>query len=259
MSVLVRGGTVVNHDHSRRADVLVEDTTIVAVGERLDPPAGADVIDAGGCYVMPGGIDPHTHLEFPFMGSVSADDFEWGTKAALSGGTTMVVDFCIPDPGQSMLAAYQDWRRKSEKAAADYGFHMAVTSWSKQVFDEMETVVKTYGINTFKHFLAYKGALMVNDDELYNSFARCAQLGAMPLVHAENGDVVARMQEELLARGITGPEGHAYSRPPEVEGEATNRAIMIASMTGAPLYVVHTSCREAHEAIASARAAGRRV
>ena len=259
MAILIRGGTVVNHDHSRRADVLVDGGTIVAIGTRIDAPAGAEVIEAGGCLVMPGGIDPHTHLELPFMGSVSADDFEWGTKAALTGGTTMVVDFCIPDPGQSMLAAYQDWRRKSEKAAADYGFHMAVTSWSKQVFDEMETVVKTYGINTFKHFLAYKGALMVNDDELYNSFARCAHLGAMPLVHAENGDVVARMQEAILERGITGPEGHAYSRPPEVEGEATNRAIMIADMTGAPLYVVHTSCREAHEAIARARATGKRV
>ena len=259
MSLLIRGGTVINHDHSRRADVLIDGETILAVGASIDSPPGCETIDAGGCYVMPGGIDPHTHLELPFMGSVSADDFEWGTKAALSGGTTMVVDFCIPDPGQSMLAAYQDWRRKSEKAASDYGFHMAVTSWSRQVHDEMEIVVKTYGINTFKHFMAYKGALMVNDDELYNSFARCAHLGAMPLVHAENGDVVARMQETLLARGILGPEGHAFSRPPEVEGEATNRAIMIADMTGAPLYVVHTSCRESHEAIARARAAGKRV
>ncbi|HEX7792477.1 MAG TPA: dihydropyrimidinase, partial [Afipia sp.] len=259
MSVLIRGGTIVNHDHSRRADVLVQDGTIAAVGERIDAPAGVTTIEAGGCYVMPGGIDPHTHLDLPFMGSVSVDDFEWGTKAALSGGTTMVVDFCMPEPGQSMLAAYQDWRRKSEKAAADYGFHMAVTSWSKQTHDEMETVVKTYGINTFKHFMAYKGALMVNDEELYSSFARCAQLGAMPLVHAENGDVVALMQEAMLAQGITGPEGHAFSRPPNVEGEATNRAIMIADMTGAPLYVVHTSCRDSHEAIARARAAGKRV
>src|SRR5713101_1877018 len=257
--LIIRGGTVVNHDHSRRADIVVHGETIVAVGAAVDAPAGAEIIDAGGCYVMPGGIDPHTHLEMPFMGTVTADDFESGTKAALAGGTTMVVDFCLPDPGQSMLAAYQDWRRKSENAASDYGFHMAVTSWSKQVFDEMEIVVKTYGINTFKHFMAYKGALMVNDDELYNSFARCAHLGAMPLVHAENGDVVARMQEALLERGITGPEGHAYSRPPEVEAEATNRAIMIADMTGAPLYVVHTSCREAHEAIARARANGKRV
>jgi dihydropyrimidinase len=193
------------------------------------------------------------------MGTVSADDFEWGTKAALSGGTTMIIDFCIPSPGTSMLAAYQDWRRKSEKAAADYGLHMAVTWWDRQVFDEMETVVKTYGINTFKHFMAYKGALMVNDDELYHSFSRCAQLGALPLVHAENGDIVFRMQEYYMGRGVRGPEGHAYSRPPEVEGEATNRAIMIADMVGSPLYVVHTSCRESQEAIARARAAGKRI
>jgi dihydropyrimidinase len=158
-----------------------------------------------------------------------------------------------------MLAAYQDWRRKAEGAACDYGFHMAVTWWDRQVHDEMETCVKTYGINTFKHFMAYKGALMVNDDELYNSFSRCAALGALPMVHAENGDVVFRLQEQLMAKGATGPENHAYSRPPEVEGEATNRAIMIADMAGAPLYVVHTSCREAHEAIARARAAGKRV
>jgi dihydropyrimidinase len=117
MIKLIRGGTVVNHDHSRRADVLIKDGVVVAIGENLEAPAGAEVIDAGGCYVMPGGIDPHTHLEFMFMGTVTADDFEWGTKAALSGGTTMVVDFCIPNPGQSMLAAYQDWRRKAEGAA----------------------------------------------------------------------------------------------------------------------------------------------
>ena len=259
MTILIRGGTVVNHDHSKRADVLVDGEQIVAIGTGLNAPAGVQVIDAGGCFVMPGGIDPHTHLEMPFMGTTSADDFESGTLAALSGGTTMVVDFCLPGPTQSMLAAYQDWRRKSEKAAGDYGFHMAVTSWSKERFEEMETVVKTYGINTFKHFMAYKGALMINDDEMYNSFARCANLGALPLVHAENGDVVARLQADYLGRGVTGPEGHAYSRPPEVEGEATNRAIMIADMAGSQLYVVHTSCRQSHEAIKRARDAGKRV
>ena len=241
MVVLIRGGTIVNHDSSRRADVLVRDGAIAAVGSNLDAPTGAQVIDAGGCYVLPGGIDPHTHLELAFMGTVSADDFEWGTKAALSGGTTMVVDFCIPNPGQSLLAAYQDWRRKAESAACDYGFHMAVTWWDRQVFDEMEACVKTYGINTFKHYMAYKGALMVNDDELYHSFRRCAGLGAMPLVHAENGDVVFHLQQHYLEAGVTGPEGHAFSRPPAVEGEATNRAIMIADMAGCPLYVVHTS------------------
>ena len=259
MTTLIRGGTVVNHDHTKRADVLVEGEQIVAIGSNLHVPGGTELIDAGGCFVLPGGIDPHTHLEMPFMGTTSADDFESGTLAALSGGTTMVVDFCLPGPNQSMLAAYQDWRHRSEKAAGDYGFHMAVTSWSKERFDEMETVVKTYGINTFKHFMAYKGALMINDDEMYNSFARCANLGALPLVHAENGDVVARLQAQLMGKGVTGPEGHAYSRPPEVEGEATNRAIMIADMAGSQLYVVHTSCRQSHEAISRARAAGKRV
>ena len=121
--------------------------------------------------------------------------------------------FCLPAPGASMLAAYQEWRRKSEKAASDYSLHMAVTSWSKQIFDEMETVVKTYGINTFKHFMAYKGALMVNDDELFNSFSRCAALGAMPMVHAENGDVVFHLQEQLMAKGATGPENTPTHAP----------------------------------------------
>lgn len=255
-TTLILGGTVVNHDLSERADVLIKDGKIIAVGLGLK---GNKIIDATGCYVMPGGIDPHTHLEMPFMGTTTADDFESGTKAALSGGTTMVVDFCLPAPGESLLAAYQAWRHKSEKAAADYSFHMAITQWSPQIHDEMETVVKTYGINTFKHFMAYKGALMVNDDELYNSFKRCAQLGALPLVHAENGDVVARMQADLLARGVTGPEGHSYSRPPEVEGEAANRAIMIADMAGSPLYIVHVSCEQTHDAIRRAKQAGQRV
>ena len=259
MALLIRGGTVVNADFSRRADVLVEGERIVAVGENLDAPAGAEIVDAGGAYVMPGGIDPHTHMELMFMGTVSADDFEWGTKAALSGGTTMIVDFCIPGAGQSLVEAYHDWRHKSEKAAGDYSYHLAVTSWSDEVSREMGEIVNTHGVNTFKHFMAYKGALMVDDDVLFRSFKRCAELGATALVHAENGDVVAQMQNMYISQGKTGPEFHAYSRPPEVEGEAANRAIMIADMAGCPLYIVHTSCKPAHEAIARARAEGKRV
>ena len=140
----------------------------------------------------------------------------------------------------------------------DYSFHMAITWWSEQVFDEMQLVVNR-GINTFKHFMAYKGALMIEDDEMFSSFRRCADIGGMPLVHAENGDVVAHLQEKLLAEGNNGPEGHAYSRPPEVEGEAANRAIMIADMANVPLYIVHVSCEEAHEAIRRARQNGKRV
>src|SRR4029079_11657616 len=245
MSTVIKGGTVVTADLTYPADVLIEGETIAAIGKGLK---GDKTIDATGCYVMPGGIDPHTHLEMPFMGTYSADDFESGTRAALAGGTTMVVDFCLPAPQQSLLEALQMWDNKTSKAACDYSFHMAITWWDKQVFDEMATVVDK-GITSFKHFMAYKGALMVDDDEMYASFQRCADLGALPLVHAENGDVVAAMTQKLLDAGNNGPEGHAYSRPPEVEGEATNRAIMIADMAGVPLYVVHTSCEQSHEAI----------
>jgi len=254
-SKVIKGGTVVTADLTYDADVKVEDGKIVEIGPNLK---GDEVLDATGCYVMPGGIDPHTHLEMPFMGTYSSDDFESGTRAALAGGTTMVVDFALPSPEQGLLDALQMWDNKSTRANCDYSFHMAITWWGEQVFDEMPEVVKR-GINTFKHFMAYKGALMVNDDELYASFRRCAELGALPLVHAENGDVVAEMTAKLLAEGNTGPEAHAYSRPPQVEGEAANRAIMIADMAGVPLYIVHVSCEEAHEAIRRARALGKRV
>ena len=255
MSTVIRNGTIVTADLTYKADVLIAGGVITAIGPGLK---GDTVLDATGCYVMPGGIDPHTHLEMPFMGTYSADDFESGTRAALSGGTTMVVDFVLPSPGQGLLDALKMWDNKSGRANCDYSFHMAVTWWGKQVFDEMKDVVDR-GITTFKHFLAYKGSLMVNDDELFASFSRCAELGALPLVHAENGDVVAEMTARLLAAGNTGPEAHAYSRPSQVEGEATNRAIMIADMAGVPLYVVHTSCEESHEAIRRARQAGKRV
>jgi dihydropyrimidinase len=256
-ATIIKNGTVVTADLTYKADVKIEDGVITEIGPNL---SGGDELDATGCYVMPGGIDPHVHLEMPFMGTYSTDDFESGTRAALSGGTTMVVDFCLPDPGQSLLDALQTrWDNKSTRANCDYSFHMAITWWGEQVFNEMETVVREKGINTFKHFMAYKGALMVNDDEMFASFQRCAELGALPLVHAENGDVVASMQQKLMAEGNNGPEGHAYSRPAEVEGEATNRAIMIADMAGVPVYIVHTSCEQAHEAIRRARQNGIRV
>ncbi|RWL21773.1 MAG: dihydropyrimidinase [Mesorhizobium sp.] len=255
MTKVIRNGTIVTADRTWKADVLFKHGKIIAIGPDLH---GDHEFDATGCYVMPGGIDPHTHLEMPFMGTYSADDFESGTRAALAGGTTMVVDFCLPSPQQSLLEALQMWDNKTSKASCDYSFHMAITWWGKQVFDEMATVVDK-GITSFKHFMAYKGALMVDDDEMYSSFQRCADLGALPLVHAENGDVVAALSQKLLAAGNNGPEGHAYSRPPEVEGEATNRAIMIADMAGVPLYVVHVSCEQAHEAIRRARQKGMRV
>ncbi|WP_134679313.1 dihydropyrimidinase [Paracoccus ravus] len=255
MGTVIRGGTIVTADLSYKADVLIEDGRIAAIGEGL---VGDKVLDATGCYIMPGGIDPHTHLEMPFMGTYSADDFESGTRAALAGGTTMVVDFVLPSPEQGLLDALKMWDNKSGRAHCDYSYHMAVTWWGEQVFDEMDEVVQR-GITSFKHFMAYKGALMVNDDEMFSSFRRVGDLGGVALVHAENGDVVAELSARLLAEGNVGPEGHAYSRPPQVEGEATNRAIMIADMAGVPLYVVHTSCEDSHEAIRRARQQGKRV
>ena len=255
MSTVIKNGTIVTADRTYKADVLIEGESITAIGSDLK---GDKVIDATGCFIMPGGIDPHTHLDMPFMGTNSADDYESGTKAALSGGTTMVVDFCIPGNGQRLMDAWKDWDVRASKAATDYSYHMCITYWNDQVRADMADVVNK-GVTTFKHFMAYKGALMVNDDEMFASFRRCAELGAMPLVHAENGDVVAALQQKLLAEGITGPEGHAYSRPPEVEGEAANRAIMLADAAGVPLYIVHTSSIPAHEAIQRARALGKRV
>ncbi|PZQ95683.1 MAG: dihydropyrimidinase [Cereibacter sphaeroides] len=255
MSTVIKNGTIVTADLTYKADVLIERGVIIHIGDNL---VGTEVLDATGCYVMPGGIDPHTHLEMPFMGTYSADDFASGTRAALAGGTTMVVDFILPGQGQGLMDAAKTWHNKSGRAACDYSYHMAITWWGQDVWDGMEESVKA-GITSFKHFMAYKGALMVNDDEMYASFRRVGELGGVALVHAENGDVVAELQARLMAEGNTGPEAHAYSRPPQVEGEATNRAIMIADMAGVPLYVVHTSCEEAHEAIRRARQQGKRV
>ena len=255
MSLVIEGGTIVAADRTYKADVLVEGETIKAIGEGL---RGDSTLDAKGCFILPGGIDPHTHLDMPFMGTNTADNYESGTKAALSGGTTMVLDFCIPNRNQPLMEALADWDKRSKDAVSDYSYHMCITYWDDSVREDMAKVVKA-GVTTFKHFMAYKGALMVDDEQMFASFSRCAELGAMPLVHAENGEVVAALQKHYLAKGITGPEGHALSRPPEVEGEAANRAIMLADQAGVPLYIVHTSSIEAHEAIRRARSLGKRV
>ncbi|WP_395024074.1 dihydropyrimidinase [Comamonas odontotermitis] len=259
--LLIRGGTVVNADREERADVLLADGKIVAVGEgaAAQAPSGTEILDASGQYVMPGGIDPHTHMQLPFMGTVTADDFFTGTAAGLAGGTTSIIDFVIPDPQEPLMDAYRKWRGWAEKAASDYSFHVAVTWWSDQVREDMGVLVRDEGINSFKHFMAYKNAIMCDDETLVNSFRRALELGAMPTVHAENGELVYLLQQEVARMGITGPEGHPLSRPPMVEAEAANRAIAIADVLGVPIYVVHVSCIEAADAIARARARGQRV
>ncbi len=259
MTVLIKGGTVVNAEQTFGADVLCQDGIITAVGENLDAPKGATVVDAGGQFVMPGGIDPHTHMQLPFMGTVTTEDFYSGTAAGLAGGTTMIIDFAIPNPQQNLLETYHQWRDWAEKSVSDYSFHVAVTWWDDSVYEDMGTLVRDHGVNSFKHFMAYKGAIMADDEILVNSFSRALELGAIPTVHAENGELVFRLQKELFEKGITGPEAHPLSRPPEVEGEAANRAIRIAEVLGSPLYIVHNSCRQALEAITRARNEGQRV
>ena len=259
MSVLIKNGTIVNADQSFSADVLCADGKIQEIGSNISAPNGAEVIDAAGQFVMPGGIDPHTHMQLPFMGTVASEDFYTGTAAGLAGGTTMIIDFVIPSPQTSILEAYHQWREWAEKSVADYSFHVAITWWDKTVHADMKTLVEKHGVNSFKHFMAYKGAIMAPDEILVNSFNRALELGAMPTVHAENGEMVAQLQKKIFDMGITGPEGHPLSRPPEVEAEAANRAISIANVYGVPLYIVHVSTKQSLEAITRARNSGQKV
>ena len=259
MSVLIKNGTIVNADQSFSADVLCADGKIQEIGSNISAPSGAEIIDAAGQFVMPGGIDPHTHMQLPFMGTVASEDFYTGTAAGLAGGTTMIIDFVIPSPQTSILEAYHQWREWAEKSVADYSFHVAITWWDETVHADMKTLVEYHGVNSFKHFMAYKGAIMAPDEILVNSFNRSLELGAMPTVHAENGEMVAQLQKKIFDMGITGPEGHPLSRPPEVEAEAANRAISIANVYGVPLYIVHVSTKQSLEAITRARNSGQKV
>ncbi len=259
MTTIIRGGTVVNADRAFRADVLCYGDKIVAVGENLDAPASARVIDASGQYVMPGGIDTHTHMNLPFMGTVTADDFFTGTAAGLAGGTTTIMDFVIPAPKQNLIEAYQQWREWSAMSAGDYTFHVAITWWDDTVHRDMGILVRDHGVNSFKHFMAYKNAIMADDETLVKSFRRSLELGAIPTVHAENGELVYQLQQDLLKKGLTGPSSHPLSRPPAVEAEAANRAIAIANVLNTPVYIVHVSCAESLDAITRARSNGQRV
>ena len=258
MATVIKGDTVVTAEHERVADIRIEGEKIVAIGPELDT-TGADVIDASGAYVMPGGIDPHTHMQLPFMGTVASEDFFTGTTAAMCGGTTTVIDFVIPAPRQPVMEAWNTWNEWAEKAAGDFSFHVAITWWDETVSRDMGVLTSEHGVNSFKHFMAYKGAIMCDDEVLVKSFLRAGELGALCTVHAENGELVYRLQQAIYDKGIHGPEGHPLSRPPEVEGEAANRAIRIAEVLGVPIYIVHNSCKDSLDAITRARLSGQRV
>jgi dihydropyrimidinase len=256
MSLLIKGGRVVTAADDYLADVFVDDERISLIGLDLDLPADR-VIDARGKYVLPGCVDPHTHLDMPFGGTVTIDDVEAGQISAAFGGTTCHVDFCIQPAGATFAEALAEWRAKADgKQTIDMGYHMAVTDLVNGGTLEELATLPDQGITSYKLFMAYKGALMVDDETLYRTMEVASRTGALVMVHAENGDVVDLLVREALAAGNTSPLYHALTRPPEAEGEATNRAIQLAHLAGAPLYVVHVTCKEAVEPIARAREAG---
>jgi dihydropyrimidinase len=255
MRTLIRHGTVVTAEGASVADVLIEGERIAQVGPRLG--ATTDVTcDAAGKYVIPGGIDVHTHLDMPLGDIVTADDFESGTIAAAFGGTTSIVDFAVQARGRPMREAWEAWMRRAEgRAVVDYGFHMIVTDLPLAGLEEMDALVAE-GVTTFKLFMAYPGRLMVDDETIFRALRRTAENGAMVLVHAENGGVIDELVRQARVAGHTAPKYHALTRPPRTEAEATHRAIALAELAGAPVYIVHVSCAEAADEIAAARARG---
>jgi dihydropyrimidinase len=259
MSLLIKGGLVVTAADAVVADVFVDDERISLIGAGLDVQADR-TIDATGKYVLPGCVDPHTHLDMPFGGTVTIDDFESGQISAAFGGTTCHVDFCIQAQGQTFAQALETWHAKANgKTLIDYGFHIAVTDLHDGGSLEELASLPEQGITSYKLFMAYKGALMVDDETLFRAMETAAASGALVMVHAENGDAIDVLVRRALAAGNTAPAYHAATRPPELEGEATNRAIQLAHIAGCPLYVVHVTCKEAVDPIAKARRRGWRV
>src|SRR3954462_11126897 len=256
MSVLIKGGRIITAADDYVADVYVEDETVSLIGESLDVSADK-VIDASGKYVLPGSLDPHRHLDMPFGATATIDDVESGQTAAAFGATTTHVDFISRRPGAGFADAIANWRSKAAgKQVIDMGYHMAVTDLHDGGSLEELATLPDEGITSYKLFMAYKGALMVDDETLFATMEVASQTGALVMVHAENGDLIDVLVRQALAAGNTEPLYHALTRPPEAEGEATNRAIQLARLAGAPLYVVHVTCREAVEPIARARDKG---
>ena len=256
MSVLIEGGRIITAGDDYIADVYIEDETITMIGESLDLAADR-VIDATGKYVLPGCIDPHTHLDMPFGGTVTVDDFLSGQVSAACGGTTCHIDFAIQSKGQSFAAGLETWHAKAQgKAVIDYGFHIIVTDLDEGGTLEELAALPDQGITSYKLLMAYKDVLMVDDETLFKVMELATRTGALVMIHGENGGAIDVLVKQAVAAGNLEPRWHALTRPPELEGEATNRAIQLAHVAGCPLYVVHVTCKESVEPIKVARDKG---
>ena len=254
--LIVANGTVVTATDSYKADVGVADEKVVAIAQSLPREQASRVIDASGRLVIPGGIDVHTHLDMPFGGTTSADDFETGTRAALFGGTTTIVDFAIQYKGQSLRTAFDAWMQKAAtRAIGDYSFHCIITDLPDARLEEMNALVRE-GVTSFKLFMAYPGVFMLDDATIFKALRTTSKNGAMVCMHAENGGAIDVIVRQALAEGKTAPKYHALTRPTTAEAEATARAIALAEMAGAPLYIVHLSCNDALEKVREARDRG---
>ncbi|MBM7568188.1 dihydropyrimidinase [Paenibacillus sacheonensis] len=259
MRKLIKNGTIVTAADTYVGDILIHDGIIARIGADLDAE-GAEIVDASGCFVFPGGVDPHTHLDMPFGGTVTVDDFESGTIAAAFGGTTTIIDFCLTSKGKPLAEAVQAWHAKSAgKAVIDYGFHLMVSEVTDEVLLELPRIIEEEGITSLKVFMAYKNVLQADDGTLYRTLQVAKEQGALVMVHAENGDVIDYLVREALEAGHTEPIYHALTRPPQLEGEATGRAAGLTELADSQLYVVHVTCADAVEKIAEARRRGLRV
>ncbi len=255
-TTLIQNGTVVTAGDRYDADVLIEDGRITTIGKGL-PPQADTVVDAKGKLVMPGGIDVHTHLDMPFGGTTSADDFESGTIAAAHGGTTTIVDFAIQSYGEGLYPAFEGWMKKAEgRSVIDYAFHMIVRELTDQVSGDMDRMTRHEGVTSFKLFMAYPGVFQVDDATIFRALLKTRENGGLICMHAENGGVIDTLVKEALRKGQTAPKYHALTRPTRAEGEATGRAIALAEMAGVPIYIVHLSCSDALEKVKQARDMG---
>src|SRR5579872_3991446 len=253
---LIVNGTVVTATDTYAADVAITDGKVIAVGQGLARDNAKRVLDAKGKYVMPGGIDVHTHLDMPFGGTTSSDDFETGTRAAAFGGTTTLIDFAIQYKGQTLRTAFDTWMQKAApKAVADYAFHCIITDLADAQLEEMSALIRD-GVSSFKLFMAYPGVFMLDDASIFKAMRKASKHGGMICMHAENGGAIDVLVQQALAEGKTAPKYHALTRPTTAEAKATARAIALAEMAGSPVYIVHLSCNDALEKVREARDRG---